>query len=658
MLCLTAMRMAMVFFLATPLAISATTRGELTKDDHFLAAAQAFGKANSKKLAEHAQALQGYVLEPYVEYWQLSLDIDRLPAEAVRGFFARYPDTLAAELLRRDWLKALARRGEWATFESEFAKVAGEDPELACLALQAHLGRGDAAVADEFQRMWLNPRVLPDGCAPLIGALIAAGKLAPRDIWQRARLLAESGDFSAAKRALSFLPAGERPSERTVDGIRSRPTRFLEQAQRLNLEQRANRELLLLAFARAARDNAELAATYWTPKLQARLPDSDQAWVWSQIATSAARQHNRRALDWFAQVEPSALSQESLEWRARAALREGNWAEVRAAIEKMTPLAQNEPAWVYWRGRALRASGKRDQADVLFRRVAGDPHFYGKLALEELGQTLVVPQRYTPTEADVEEVAANAGVHRALALLRLDLRTEGLREWSWALRDMDDRQLLAAAEFARRREFWDRAMNAADRTVGLHDFSARFLAPYRDVFAERSKSQGLEEYWVLGLARQESRFNTNARSPAGAVGLMQLMPRTAKWVANRIGMKGFSLASIHDVDVNIALGTSYLRYILDELDGSVVLAAAAYNAGPGRARKWKADQPLEGAAYIETIPLLETRDYVKRVMSNTMYYAALYGGEPAKLKSRLGVVPPRRAGEGYEPTITGQATVE
>src|SRR5262252_967195 len=132
MLCLTAMRMAMVFFLATPLAISATTRGELTKDDHFLAAAQAFGKANPKKLAEHAQALQGYVLEPYVEYWQLSLDIDRLPAEAVRGFFARYPDTLAAELLRRDWLKALARRGEWATFESEFAKVAGEDPELAC----------------------------------------------------------------------------------------------------------------------------------------------------------------------------------------------------------------------------------------------------------------------------------------------------------------------------------------------------------------------------------------------------------------------------------------------------------------------------------------------------------------------------------------------
>ena len=158
--------------------------------------------------------------------------------------------------------------------------------------------------------------------------------------------------------------------------------------------------------------------------------------------------------------------------------------------------------------------------------------------------------------------------------------------------------------------------------------------------------------------RQESRFNTNARSSAGASGLMQLMPRTAKWAANRMGMKQYSPAQVNEVDVNVALGTTYLRYVLDELDGHPVLAAAAYNAGPGRARKWKADRPLEGAIYVETIPFEETRDYVKKVMSNTIYYAAVYGGEAKSLKARLGVVPSRRTGEGYAATITGEPTVE
>jgi soluble lytic murein transglycosylase len=234
---------------------------------------------------------------------------------------------------------------------------------------------------------------------------------------------------------------------------------------------------------------------------------------------------------------------------------------------------------------------------------------------------------------------------------------DAVREWNWARRGMDDRELLVAAEFARMNELWDRAINSADRTVGMHDFQLRFLAPYRGAFGEQARAQGLEEYWVLGLVRQESRFIVNARSSAGASGLMQLMPATARWVAKKLGMRDFTPAQVNEVEVNIALGTSYLRYVLDELEGSPVLAAAAYNAGPGRARRWKADRPLEGAIYAESIPFNETRDYVKKVMSNTVYYAAIYGGDTRPLKSRLGTIPSRHAGEGYAPTITGQATV-
>jgi soluble lytic murein transglycosylase len=314
--------------------------------------------------------------------------------------------------------------------------------------------------------------------------------------------------------------------------------------------------------------------------------------------------------------------------------------------------------------------GATADADQFFNHIADEPSFYGKLALEELGRPMTIPPRgFEPAPEDVREAAASPGLQRALALFRVDtsglaagpareVRLDAVREWNWSLRGMDDRQLLAAAEFARINELWDRAINSADRTVGMHDFQMRFLAPYRPEFGEQARAQGLEEAWVLGLVRQESRFIVNARSSAGASGLMQLMPATARWVARKIGLNGFTPAKVTDVDVNIALGTSYLRYVLDELEGSPVLAAAAYNAGPGRARRWKADRPLEGAVYAESIPFNETRDYVKRVMSNTMYYAAIYGGDTRPLKARLGTIPPRHGGEGYAPTITGQATVQ
>jgi soluble lytic murein transglycosylase len=384
----------------------------------------------------------------------------------------------------------------------------------------------------------------------------------------------------------------------------------------------------------------------------------------------AARNHDPRAPEWFANADGATLTDDQLEWRVRAALRAGDWSDVRVGIEKMTPLGRNEPAWTYWQGRSLRALGAKEEADQFFDSIAGKHNFYGKLALEELGRPLAIPPRgYSPTPEDVKEAAVNPGLQRAVALFRIDtsalrgdaareVRLDAVREWNWSLRGMEDRELLAAAEFARANELWDRAINSADRTVGLHDFQVRFLAPYRGVFAEQARAQGLEEPYVLGLVRQESRFIPNAKSVAGASGLMQLMPATARWVARHIGMKDYAPSRVTDVDVNIALGTSYLKYVLDELDGSPVLAAAAYNAGPGRARKWKADRPLEGAIYAETIPFSETRDYVKKVLSNTVYYAALYGGDAKPLKVRLGTIPSRRGGEGYAATITGQATVE
>ena len=658
--------LALVVALAAPaLPLHAQTNGKarapaVSQDERFLAAREAFRVGQYPKVAEQAPHLRGYVLEPYVEYYLLRMKLEEASAAQAREFLIRHQGTYIADQLRRDWLKNLGKRQDWATFEAEFPALVGEDPELTCFALQARWKRGDASALEELRPLWTAPRDLPEGCVPLAEAEIAAGKLTARHVWDRVRSLLEAGQMSSAKRSVQYLPAGEAPDERTLDRIRRAPVGFIERADKLDLKKRANRELLLFAFARTARSDPEAGPSHFPHKLQERLPVEDQAWVWGQFATQGAKRHLPAALDWYARAEGAALSEEQLEWWVRAALREEQWATVRIVIERMGPLQRTEPTWTYWRARALRAAGDKEAATALFTRLAGEYHFYGKLAREELGQPFSIPSRgYAPGEEAVTRMAANPALQRGLALLRLQQRVEGVREWNWALRGMDDEQLLAAAEFARRAEVWDRAINTADRTVGTHDFGVRFLAPYREVFAQRARDQGLEEPYVLGLVRQESRFIPDVRSVAGASGLMQLMPATARWVARQTGMKDYTPARVTDVEVNVALGTSYLKYVLDELDGSPVLAAAAYNAGPGRARKWKADRPLEGAIYAETIPFNETRDYVKKVLSNTMYYAALYGsGEAKPLKVRLGTIAPRRNGEGYAATITGQAALE
>jgi soluble lytic murein transglycosylase len=381
------------------------------------------------------------------------------------------------------------------------------------------------------------------------------------------------------------------------------------------------------------------------------------------LAMRAAKSQLPLALGWFAQSQsgaaPARLSEDQQQWRVRAALRAGDWTAVRSDIEAMNTTLRAEPAWIYWYARALAAQGERERAQQLYAQIADGAHFYGVLAKEEMGESLRIPLRTESISADeLGAAAANPGLQRAIALFANDMYLDGVREWNWSIRKMNDRQLLAAAEAAQSAHLWDRAINTADRTVSTHDYSLRYLAPYRELFAAYAREQGLEEGWVLGLVRQESRFIAHARSGAGAQGLMQVMPATAKWIAKRIGMSGYRSNMVAEVDTNIALGTGYLRYVLDELDGSQVLAAAAYNAGPGRARRWKADRPLEGAIYAETIPFNETRDYVKKVMTNAEYYAALYGGDRRGLKARLGTIAPREGGEGYAATITGQATVQ
>ena len=411
------------------------------------------------------------------------------------------------------------------------------------------------------------------------------------------------------------------------------------------LASEGQRTVALFALQRLAKQSPELTAARWA-KIAGYFPVTEQHYFYGRLAYEAARNLDARALRWYRAAADTPLDDHQSAWRVRAALRAQDWPEVLASVNTMSEQQQRDAAWQYWKARALQTLGKPIEAREIFAPLSGEFNFYGQLASAELADlpvlSAVIPV-YKPDQQAITEMLALPGIRRTLALYRMDMRSEALEEWRWVLRNFNDRELLTAAEIARRNEMYDRAIGAADKTVKVHDFSLRYLAPYRSELQAHIREHGLDEAWVYGLMRQESRFAIGAKSETGASGLMQIMPSTARWVARKLGLKSYRNALIHQLDTNFRLGTYYMKSVLSQSENNPVLASAAYNAGPTRAFQWRGDQPLEGAIYTETIPFEETRDYVKKVMSNTVYYADQFGNPPRSLKQRLGIITPKSA---------------
>jgi soluble lytic murein transglycosylase len=614
-------------------------------DDAVLGAYDAYRAGDALKLERYAAKLEGHPLDPWIDYWSLAMRLEDAPAAQAQAFLDSHANTYVAELLRGDWLKVLGKSGEWQEFERQLGRYPRDDLEVRCYATLMSATRGEETRLADVQWMWLEPHELPDGCAELAQFLLDDERVSVSDVWRRVRMLFERGQITAAKSTLEYLEKRDAPDERMLAEAARQPKRLLERLPR-NLERRPVREVVVLALLRYARAEPDAAAKLLEGKLAARLPEADVRYLWAYIGYEGAREQQADALKWYARAGQQPLDEELLAWKVRSALRAGNWPVVRDTIDVMPPLQRHETTWTYWYGRALAALGNENGARAYFLRIAGQTEFYGLLAAEELGSVVTPPENaYVPTEAEVDAMRQNPGLARALELIRLGMRTEGVREWLFSVRYFDDAKLLAAAELARRAEIWDRAIMSADRTVRMHNFSLRYPLPFRDVFTEYAKTYGLDVAWVLGLARQESRFISDARSPAGAEGLMQVMPRTARFVARKIGLRNYLHKGVTEVETNVTLGTGYMRLVLDQL-GHPVLASAAYNAGPSRARRWRdVNRPLEGAIYIETIPFSETRDYVKKVMANSVFYAALIEKQVTPLKARLGTIAPRGAAE-------------
>lgn len=605
----------------------------------FSAAQEAFRNNDAVKLERIAQRLKKSPLEVYVSYYQLRLDLGNTAPSLVKSFLSRSEDTPVIDRLRGEWLKLLGKEQQWELFDSEYPRLLNEDTELACYALQSRRRSQEQAALRETRGLWFNGKDQPEGCSVLFESALFANIISEQDILRRLRLALEAGNVSLAQKLADRLGGNYAELSSVLKSAAADPDRFLDKLT-LDSTNDSQRIAALFALQRLAKQSPELAAKRWA-NISAYFPATERQYYFGWLAYEAARNHDGRALQWYKEAANTQLNEQQSAWRVRTALRAQDWPEVLESISAMNSQQQREAAWVYWKARALRELNKPVEARSLLAMLSGEIHFYGQLAGDELSDSPVLSETivtYKPDQQAIDAMLELPGIQRTLALYRAGSFNDALEEWRWLLRNFNDRELLTAAEIARRNKMYDRAIGAADRTVSVHDFSLRYLAPYRDVLKTHIREHGLEEAWVYGLMRQESRFASSAKSEVGAAGLMQIMPATARWVADRLGLKSYHNKLIHQHDTNLRLGTYYMKAILSQFEGNSVLASAAYNAGPRRADEWRSDQPLEGAIYTETIPFEETRDYVKKVMSNTAYYAIQFNAPPRSLRQRMGIV--------------------
>lgn len=682
-----AFALALTGALAPTTPAQAQTGAPAAGDAVLLDMSQAFRKGDRKRLTQLLPQTQGHVLFPWAAYWELKARLDEASPQEVQEFLARHAGTYVEDRLRNDWLLLLGRRRDWSLFAAEYpAYRMRDDRELRCYhLLVTHLRTGDD-VGAEVRRLWHAQRDADDGCQHAADRLLAARLLKPADVWRKARLSIEANRPRAARAAVELVAPDMAD---LVLEVHARPQRYLDNRK---LTVRTKRqELGLLALLSLARDDPDQAAQRLEQRWGPLLTEEERNWAWGAIGRQAAQRLSDQAMPYFDNVSRDRdLSDDMLAWKARAALRQGRWPAVLSAIGAMSDEVRADPTWTYWKARALlgglapsarlallqqvaapaalpasaasaaseaapqasTAAARRTheaaaQARGLLAGIATGRGFYEQLALEELGQRIDLPPPPPPLTAEEKAQArANPGLNRALAAIALGLRADGVREWNYTTNlhqsgGMADRELLAAADLACSREVWDRCINTSERTRGVIDIGQRFPMPFRDAVVRRAREIALDPAYVYGLIRQESRFIMDARSHVGASGLMQVMPATARWTARKIGMTGFTADQITDRDTNIAIGTAYLKLVLDDFGGSMPLAAAAYNAGPSRPRAWRNGPVVEAAIWAENVPFSETRDYVKKVLANTTHYAAILSGQGQSLRARLGTVGPR-----------------
>jgi len=626
---------------------SLSARAYTTDDDEarrrdYLAALEALKAGQTTRFKMLYQRLDGYILRGYLEYESLKNRLPSTPAAEIRQFLEENGQAPISDIIRKKWLRYLAGRGDWDTFLKEYKDIEDE-PELQCLRLSHLLKTSEqqAPLMDEVEKLWLTGRPLPGACDPVFDAWRRAGHMTPEKVWARIRLAMEARNLDLAGHLARYLDPSERIWVKRWQAMHRDPVRELRDI-RYPVDTPVARMIVTHGIVRLANRDPEEAMMKWQLlKTKYQFFGEDDNYVLRYIGILAAQEDMPQALQWLSAVSAGANDETLQLWRVRAALRAGQWDTARRFIAGLTEEQQHEDQWRYWTARILEETGNKDEAREMYKALAQDRGYYGFLAADRIDASYSM--QHVSVEASPEEVSAmlaRPGIQMAQELYLMGQVTDARRQWNWTTRNMNNRELAVAAVIARQWGWYDRAILTVARSDHLDDLELRFPLLYRDTIEANAAEYGVDPSWVYGVVRQESAFVVDARSQAGALGLMQLMPSTGRLTGRKLNIRIRNNRALLDIENNLRLGMGYLKEVLGRNNGNQVLATASYNAGPNRVSSWMPQQPMDADIWVETIPYNETRDYVKNVMSYTTVYNYRLENHPVRLSTRMpGVTP-------------------
>ncbi len=591
-------------------------------------------------------ALQDHLLYPFLAYRFIAKQGAAAPDTVAPQFRLRYGEAFVSERLHRDWLRRLVSEHRWALFLAESGDVT--ETELRCHRLRLILEAegASASLTPALTGVWLSGDSRPSACDAVFAAWHRSGGLTRDLVWQRVELALARGNTGLARHlGDTYLDAADRTWIQRWVALHTAPATALAAIDYPVATQRA-RAMVRHGVIRLAGDDPERAAAAWSA-LRARfafdVEDNDD--VLRSIGLNGALARLPQAPRWLEQVSPAGADATVRTWRVRAALAGGDWPAVANAVNGLDGELRDEAKWRYWRARALEQQGATAEARALYGELAETRNYYGFLAADRLQTDYAMrDQPFTAGADALDGASSQTGLAMALELRAAGDLDSARQQWAWATRDMSEDALRLATLVAHRVHWHDQAIITAARARYWDDLDVRFPLLYRDLITGAAAHNRLPAAWVFGVIRQESAFATDARSHVGALGLMQLMPATARRVAASLDLELRDAESIMDVPSNIRLGTAYLREVLERSAGNPVITTASYNAGPHRVDRWLPQgATMDADIWIEIIPFRETRNFVKNVLGFTVVYEQRLGTTPRRLRERMPPIVPRAA---------------
>lgn len=583
-------------------------------------AVSALRTGRSTEFRRQADKLRNYALHPYLVYYQAQGRLGTLRGKQANELRATLAETPIAERFYRQWLNAQAKRGRWEVYLTHYE--ISTDPAARCNYLRALYRSGQRAEAlSEVRDLWVSAESMPKTCDPLFEVWIERGFLDQQTVWARLTLALDAGEVSLARYLLRFFDRANADTGQLYLKVHTNP-RLVRSLSRFPNTEGGRRALRHGLLRYAARDDAKRALELWRQaQTQYAFPETDAQYIDEGIKAAAAEQGLAPSDD------PQTFSDASVERVALALVKQSNWPLAARWIQALPADISAKPRWRYWLGRALMEQGETAAGTRHLAAIAEQRTYYGFLAADAIGvEPLLNAEPPRDDSASQQALLDVPAVQRMTELYAVGDLVNARREWRYALPQLTPPQQRHLVELTARIGWIDQAIFGA-RDADLNNMvDIRFPMPFLDIYRRYAAETALPVHFLLAVSRQESAFHLVARSDASARGLMQLLPSTARSVADRIGVKRPTTAELFDPHANVRLGAHYLAQLMRRYNGNRALATAAYNAGESRVARWLKDADgLPVTVWIETIPFRETRDYVKAVIAFDCVYSRRLG---------------------------------